>query len=228
MALQYPLLFPYGEDCWSNTIPYREDRKRQKKRDSISIREFYLYRLHERYHEAKTLLFYSGRLFQQYVVDSYAAIETERLQWVKQNQKSLRVELFRGLQDAITTGETIAGAIGKRYILPSSFYGGPRHMYQNYQDAMAICRVVGFPDFFITFTCNPNWNEIRSSLGRNQRVEDRPDIVAHVFHIKMKQFLKNIKNQMFIKVLAGKPYYCQQLFSLCHIHKFISNIFLQT
>jgi len=44
---------------------------------------------------------------------------------------------------------------GKIVILPSSFNGSPRHMYQNYQDAMSIVRAYGKPDLFITFTCNP-------------------------------------------------------------------------
>jgi hypothetical protein len=33
-------------------------------------------------------------------------------------------------------------------------------MFQNYHDGLAICRVHGPPDFFVTFTCNPGWLEI--------------------------------------------------------------------
>lgn len=33
-------------------------------------------------------------------------------------------------------------------------------MIQHYQDAMAIRRVKGPPDLFITFTCNPKWIDI--------------------------------------------------------------------
>ena len=36
-------------------------------------------------------------------------------------------------------------------------------MVQNYQDAM-ICRWAGYPDLFLTFTCNPKWPEINHSL----------------------------------------------------------------
>uniref|UniRef100_A0A453CCJ0 ATP-dependent DNA helicase n=1 Tax=Aegilops tauschii subsp. strangulata TaxID=200361 RepID=A0A453CCJ0_AEGTS len=32
------------------------------------------------------------------------------------------------------------------------------------QDAMAICRWAGYPDLFITFTCNPKWPEIQIML----------------------------------------------------------------
>ena len=31
-------------------------------------------------------------------------------------------------------------------------------MHQNYQDAMAIVRAIGRPDFFVTMTCTPNYN----------------------------------------------------------------------
>ena len=62
--------------------------------------------------------------------------------------------------DAILGGDTDATTIGKRVILPSSFTGGPRYMAQNYQVAMAICRWAGYPDLFITFTCNPKCQKL--------------------------------------------------------------------
>ena len=40
-----------------------------------------------------------GRLFQQYIVDAYAKVETERLNWVYRNQEKLRVESLQGLLD---------------------------------------------------------------------------------------------------------------------------------
>jgi hypothetical protein len=53
-------------------------------------------------------------------------------------------------------------------------------MIQNYQDGMAICRVFGAPDLFITFTCNPKWDEITEALlmELGQRHADRLDIVT--------------------------------------------------
>ena len=61
-----------------------------------------------------------------------------------------------------------ASYIGKQIILPSSFIGGPRHMHQLYQDSMSIIREFGKPDLFITFTCNPKWQEITSALLKDQ------------------------------------------------------------
>jgi len=87
-------------------------------------------------------------------MDAYAAIEQNHLKYLRLNQKKLRVDLYQGLQDTIVAGDTSAAAIEQKIILPSSFIVGPRHMVQNYQDAMAICRWAGYPDAFVTFTCN--------------------------------------------------------------------------
>ena len=58
-------------------------------------------------------------------------------------------------------------------------------MNSRYQDAMAIVRVKGKPDLFVTFTCNPKWLEIVEELLPGQQAEDRPDIAARVFKMKL-------------------------------------------
>jgi len=82
--------------------------------------------------------------------------------------------------------------VGRRIILPSSFAGGPRQMYQLYQDAMAIVSRFGKPDLFVTFTCNPKWPEITRELLPHQSAVDRPDLTAHVFHMKLQELLKDL------------------------------------
>ncbi|KAL4619659.1 hypothetical protein ACB092_06G096000 [Castanea dentata] len=85
--------------------------------------------------------------------------------------------------------------LGKRIVLPSSFTRSPRYMVQNYQDAMAICRWAGYLDLFLTFTCNPKWLEINHSLEfiGGLKYEDRPDIVARVFKIKLDELLHDLR-----------------------------------
>ena len=83
-----------------------------------------------------------------------------RLQYIKDNQKNMRSEIFKGIRDSVSRGDLEASAIGKRIILPASFTVGPRYLFQNYQVAMAICRYYGYPDLFITFTCNARWPEL--------------------------------------------------------------------
>jgi hypothetical protein len=51
-------------------------------------------------------------------------------------------------------------------------------MVQNYQDAMEIYKWACCPDAFVTFTCNPQWLEIKKMLLLGQQLHDRPDLVT--------------------------------------------------
>jgi hypothetical protein len=123
MALHYPLLFPYGEDGWHPNIQlngviayanldedYVEESKLQRKHCNVTMAKFYGYRLQHRNTDGITL-FRGGQLWQQYIVDAYATIEQNRLKYLRLNKKKLRADLYQGLQDAITTGDTSAVAI---------------------------------------------------------------------------------------------------------------------
>jgi hypothetical protein len=137
-------------------------------------------------------------------VDAYAAIEQSCLKYLRLNKKKLRADLYQGLQDAIATGDNSTATIGQRMILPSSFTVGPRHMVQNYQDAMAICRWAGCPDAFVTFTCNPQWLEIKRALPLGHQPQDRPDLVTRMFKIKLKELINDIhKKHILGRTIAG-------------------------
>ena len=53
----------------------------------------------------------------------------------------------------------------------------------NSSGRMGIVRKYGKPDLFITFTCNPQWEEITSALLLNQKASDRPDLIVRVFRL---------------------------------------------
>ncbi|GKD34570.1 DNA helicase PIF1, ATP-dependent [Tanacetum coccineum] len=147
-----------------------------------------------------TTLLRGGRLFQQYLVDAYTAVEEQRLKWIRNNQDTLHVDLYHNVCDAITRGDTNAKGLGKRIILPWTFTGGPRYIMQNYQDAMALCRTYGNPDLFITFTSNPKWPEITKILSYmpGQKAHDRPEIGTHVFKMKLTALLEDLtRNKIF-------------------------------
>ena len=139
-----------------------------------------------------------GRLFHQYLVDMYAKIEQQKLNYIKMNQQQIRSDLYSGLADAVNSGDTNAKEVGRNIILPSSYTGSPRQMFVLYQDAMSIVRKFGKPDLFITFTCNPQWEEITSALLLDQKASDRPDLIVRVFRLKLKELLSDlIKRQVF-------------------------------
>ena len=149
------------------------------------MREFFAYRIQERVNESSIIL-RSRRLFQQFLVDSYTMVESERLRYFRQNQPKLRVHQYKGLHECLVRGETDAAATGQRVILPSSFTGGPRYMFNNCKDAFAICKFARYTIFFITMTNNPKWKEIKRFVkNKGLNAEDRLDILCRAFKMKL-------------------------------------------
>ncbi|CAN1823223.1 hypothetical protein LINPERHAP1_LOCUS30289 [Linum perenne] len=194
IALQYPILFPYGEDGWHGNILLRNSSTRKH----LSQCDFYAYRIQTRSQNVSHILL-CGKLFQQYVVNAYALVEAERLYWIRNNQWKLRKHYYHGLVDAMNRGDTDLEHTGKRIILAASHTGSPRCKFENFQDAMAICRSIGFPDLFITFTCNAYWPEIQYMVElvkqSNQRDPNRADVIARVFKLKLNQLMYEVKKR---------------------------------
>ncbi|XP_058763549.1 uncharacterized protein LOC131636996 [Vicia villosa] len=120
-------------------------------------------------------------------------LEGERLKWLRNNQSKLRVSKYNNLNPEGDETQTPGSSTGKRVILPSTYVGSRRFMDQLYYDGMVICGKVGFPDLFITFTCNPNWPEIQRALNPlNLKPHDRPDIIARLFEMKFDSLLSDV------------------------------------
>jgi hypothetical protein len=164
-SLCYVLLFPTRQLGWHAYLRYQDpedglpDKGRQGgKHKYISMAEFHRYCLyiHPQLTESQHL-FLSGKLFQEYVCETWAITEQNHLNFIKENQDKLRVELYSGLADAVAASDNPdENQLGKRFILPSSFTGSTRNMQQHLQDALAINRYYGGGDLFITMTANPD------------------------------------------------------------------------
>ncbi|KAI7962283.1 hypothetical protein MJO28_000377, partial [Puccinia striiformis f. sp. tritici] len=189
--LHYVLLHPNGELGWSPAL--------KEEMELATPMNYYAYRLAFR-HEDYSLLHWAGRLFQQYCVDQYVKIETERLLYIILNQKDFCVEQFYGVVDAYQNGVQMGHETGRRIVLPTSFIGGPRDMKARFQDAMALVHTMGKPNLFITVTCNPEWTEIRNNLLPEQSAQDRPDMVTRVFNAR----LKKICDELYKDGIYGK------------------------
>ncbi|XP_071713195.1 uncharacterized protein [Rutidosis leptorrhynchoides] len=100
--------------------------------------------------------------------------------------------------------DVVNSMLGNRVKLPSSFTGCARYMLENYRDAMALCRVYGYPDLFITFTCNSKWPEISRALeGTGFNPEDKPAYQSRMLKIKLDPLMGDIKhNKIFGTVKA--------------------------
>jgi len=69
-------------------------------------------------------------------------------------------------------------------------------MRRHFLDAMAICSQIGYPDFFITLTYNPNWPEIAEALQQlGQHANNRPDIVVRVFRLRLQELMRDFKER---------------------------------
>ena len=140
-ALQYPLLFPAGEDGYhiaateTNMKHYafklmirKGNAKFVTSGGTVHITNFRLSSLHA-----------SKNLFQQYIVDIAAKIITERLLWYKTHQKEIRAECYNTLLSHLAAGNN-ASEVARAMRLPATFMGSPRYMFNRQQDSMAILR----------------------------------------------------------------------------------------
>ncbi|CAN1188487.1 hypothetical protein LINPERPRIM_LOCUS35423 [Linum perenne] len=138
-SLHFPLLFPYGNDGFHNCIKYNPSRiPRGQKRQHVTQREYYCFRIQYRNAEGSTLI-RGGKTLQHYYIDAFTTVEQNRLTYLRNNQKTLRSEIYSELYNALGRGETNSKNIG-RIILPSHLQGDTRYMKQLFLDAMAICQ----------------------------------------------------------------------------------------
>ncbi|KAL5162605.1 hypothetical protein HKD37_07G019693 [Glycine soja] len=120
---------------------------------------------------------------------------SQKLNYVRQHQQQLRVDKYINLTGSNDHPETLGRDRGKRIIQPSSFVGSQRYMEQLYFDGMTICGHLGFPDLFLTMTCNPTWPKIQRKVTQSNLTPNNcPDIITQVFKIKLNQLMNDLKH----------------------------------
>lgn len=62
-------------------------------------------------------------------------------------------------------------------------------------NVLALVQKYGKPDFFITMTCNTNWQEIQQELLPGELPQNRADLLARVFMAKNEE----LKDELIIK-----------------------------
>lgn len=124
MPLHHVLFFPCGDLGWHWALRlHNPDNIR--KNDRITQRAFYHYMLHTK-HNMNAFLFRGGKLFQQYLVDAWAACDQNKCDWTRTHQANLRADLYNGLADSMAREDGNAANLGRKIILPSSFISGDR------------------------------------------------------------------------------------------------------
>ena len=222
LPLSYPLFHMKGEQGWNPYIFSLNEQSRKK--NHITIMQFAAYVLQIRDQPnaplCKDIILCGGKLTQQYILDLFICLESDRLGYLRNNQCKLKTTLYKGLVSAVAANEEREE--GRFCLLPSTYIGSPRWFHEEYQDAMARVRTFGKPDLFITFTCSPKWPEIVDALRKNQKTSSashRPDIISRVFDIKLKSLLDDImKQQIFGEVVSILAIVEWQKRNLPHAH----------
>jgi len=113
--------------------------------------------------------------------------------WHACNQNRTRVayqeQLRRKKHEFHATPEELADS-GKRLFLAASVVGSRRHLHAKMLDALAVCRALGKPDLFITYTFNPH--RVRADLPPNVKPQDRPELVARIFVEELEALISEI------------------------------------
>jgi hypothetical protein len=92
-------------------------------------------------------------------------------------------------------------------------------MHRRYEDLTAIVRKFGKPDIFVTVT---EWPEMAAALFESNTPADRPEIVAHVFKLKLDALVKEVEvDRIFGETVACMPPVESHKRSLQHAHIFI-------
>jgi hypothetical protein len=114
MALQYPLLFPYGERGFQVGVLYSGIETREtNSRTHMTMQDYYCYQFHYKSGQPNPFLSY-GTLSNQAKVDARACIDENRLTYILHNQDRLRIENLQGISDAVSKGCINGDEMGKQ------------------------------------------------------------------------------------------------------------------
>ena len=112
------------------------------------------------------------------------------------------MELYNGIMDTLTRTNLDSYLLGYYVVLLLNFLSGAQFIRQCYQNLIGIIRKYGSLSIFIVFITNFMWNEITYKLLLRQTATDKPNLVTHVFYIKVIYFLYDLKR----KQIFGQNY----------------------
>ena len=155
MSFHFTLLFPFGTAGWDPNEMHSDGKRR------ITTREFYAYHIQVRNNDNFNFLHLACRLFQEWICVAYVIVENQRLNYQRQNQKALRADTYRNVQqvtedrireagaraDGIYNDDHVHPTTGRK-ILAGSMVGSPRWYNTKFQAkaqfSVVICKII-FP-----------------------------------------------------------------------------------
>lgn len=163
-SLRYPLLFFNADRGWGPDLRH-------------IIPEKYWYRQHIL---RSPRFVAAGRLLAEYSCDACSNLLFHRLQYLRHLYKTKTITT----PNALRNNDVL---MQKRW-LPASITGSPQYFKKQQRDALAIVQKYGKPTYFITVTCNKNWEEFKI-LPPHIPFTDRPGLVCRVFNLRMKRLI---------------------------------------
>ena len=162
-------------------------------------------------HRDSNLLYFGGRLTQQWMVDLAAAIVDYRLNWYRQDQLAeqkkkkvrRRGDQLKNVRQALE--EEKLDDSGTALFLTEKMIDSPRHMRNLQRKALAIFRHFGSPDLFITMTMDRKHLDVLAAYETfgMPADADHADLIARVFQLlKNKLLYWLIQEDTFGRVVA--------------------------
>ncbi|KAF6171342.1 hypothetical protein GIB67_020409 [Kingdonia uniflora] len=99
----FPSFFPTGQLGWTTGLKHWDVTRNVSTSGKLSMKQYFCYRLFECTSEYSPIL-RGGRLFQQFIVDAWAANEQNRLTYARLKQDEFHSDLYCGLTDIATEG----------------------------------------------------------------------------------------------------------------------------
>jgi len=159
-------------------------------------------------------LFNSVR-FQLYAVDCFC-------RWMHLNFETAKRmhAVKRASQRRLINHGVPASDLGRRLCMPSSVPGSAAYQRRLIADGMAVIDRLGRPTFFLTFTANPLWPDIKAELLPNQDPGQRPDLCCRAFHERLYLLLATLRDG---SIFGARTVYLMhvvesQLQGLLHAH----------
>ena len=121
--IRYLFFFPDGGEGWHRGRKRKDGKK-------MTLHQYYKFILHERpeNYGRKTgnYILQGQKLMMEFVVMAFLREQTQRLRWMRINQKKIRAEMYKTLCENIQGDESYGISHGRKVILPASHYGSVR------------------------------------------------------------------------------------------------------
>lgn len=236
--LQYPLLYPHGDVGWFTN---RLDRNGKK----LSLLDYTrclllseprfsdIGRLSQAWQVEQYCRFQEEKLLHVALAQGGTFRDATRLATVADLQRYTAAQLAEGggrqvnhdvaadVAADLAADETVQGQgwskpPGKIF-LPSTHVGSPRYMKVKYLNAMGLVSRKGGPTYFLTFTACGQWDELRQCIRHGDKCD--PVTCCRVFHIKLKELLRDIRSGALFGPKAYIVYVIEmQMRGLPHAH----------